>query len=287
MDSEIRMRRAVGLVRVVSAGSAGRSFACSSRLCSRLLLTLVAALVLPASPALATYIPGLGDIPNGYYYTRDMDPVKVTLLSNPRDKATSRQLAEFEMPRAYIYLSSFHSEKDFPTLPSHIETNKIYIALTYPDGLPYSVALHQVEKRIASEWRQGNLRQAPAAKQLRPLLMTAEIMGSVPNAYDSAIFHPRSYQHYLGGYETLRRYSTLGISELYFGKPDDLIRKIRCPRSLDQANPKHLCEYYIVLSSNVVAKVAFVDFRVHGGLAFAEERIRAFKAVICRYIPCD
>jgi hypothetical protein len=216
-----------------------------------------------------------------------MDPVKVTLVSNPRDKATSRQLAEFEMPRAYIYLSSFHSEKDFPTLPSQIETDNIYIALTYPDGLPYSVALHQVEKRIASEWRQGNLRQAPAAKQLRPLLMTAEIMGSVPNAYYSAIFDPHSYEHYLGDYETLRRYSTLGSSALYFGKPDDLIRKIRCPRDLEHANPGHHCTYYTVLASNVIAKVSFSDFRVHGGLAFAEERVRAFKAAVCRYVPCD
>ncbi len=229
----------------------------------------------------------MGDIPNGFYYTTDMDLVKVALVPNIGTKPKPEPLAEFEIPRAYIYLSSHYSEKHYPELPSEIETKAIYIALTYPDGLPYSIALDQQGRKKSAARREGRAVAKTSAEQLRRLLMTAEISASVPNAYQLPTFRPYKYEKYIGNYGTLKRYSTLSFSEVYFGRPEDLIRRIRCPREPENANPMFFCDYYIVLSSRVVAKIAFVDFRANGGLSFAEERIRAFKAAVCHYVNCD
>ncbi len=229
----------------------------------------------------------MGDIPNGFYYMTDMDLVKVALVPNIGTKPRPEPLVEFEIPRAYIYLSSHHSEKRYPELPSEIETRAIYIALTYPDGLPYSIAIDQQGRKDSAARRAGRAVMQTTADQLRPLRMTAQIALSGPNAYQSAIFRPRDYEKYIGDYGTLKRYTFTGVTDIYFATPENLIRKIRCPRQPENPSPLVFCDYHTVLSSHVRAKVTFVDFRENGGLAFAEERIRAFKAAVCQYVNCD
>lgn len=248
-------------------------------------------MLLASGPAPATRIPGMGDIPNGFYFTKKMDPIRVTLRHTAGGEMISEPLATFEIPRAYIFLSSLHSEKDFPDLPPEIVTDSIFIAMTYPDGIPYSLALDDRREGARADLEREKASYKGHAHRFRFVLMESQISGSVPNAYDSPTFRPYKYEHYIDDYRdahgTLKHYSTIGVSGVYLGEPGDLIRRVRCPRDIEHTNPVFFCQYHTVLSSHVVAKVTFVDFRVNGGLEFAEERIRAFKAAVCRYIDCD
>ncbi|RVU38745.1 hypothetical protein EOI86_05595 [Hwanghaeella grinnelliae] len=246
----------------------------------------LAVLLVSSSVSQATRIPGMGDIPNGFFFTTEMDLIKIT-MPMPRGETEAAPLAVFNLPRAYIYLTSHHSEKQVVELPSEIEADTIFIVLTYPAGEPYSVALARLNESFVAARRNGNTDLKSPSTQLRSVLTEGAISTSKPVAYDSAIFHPRDYEPYIGDYGTLKRHDTLGTSEVYFGKPGDLIRKIRCYRTPENAKPNFFCDYYTVLSSHVMAKVSFVDFRVNGGIRFAEERVRAFKQTVCRHMQCD
>jgi len=272
---------------VVAGGSSSRAsrFLGRAPLFRLLSLALAASLLHPMGAARATTIPGMGDIPNGFFFTTDMDPVSITMRSGA--EVLGGPADSFELPRAYIYLTSHHSEKQYRRLPSEIEADTIYIVLTYPKGLPYSIALDQLTKRSAAMRAEGEANSRSPAEQLRHLRMKAAISAVNPDQYQSMVFFPRPYERYLGDYGTLKHHESLGSNEVYFGKPGDLIRKISCPLTAERAKPLFFCDYYTLLSSYVVAKVTFVDFRANGGLAFAEDRIRAFKAAICRYMKCD
>lgn len=251
----------------------------------RLAIGLVAISSFFSVVAQATNIPGMGDIPNGFYFTTDMDPVRITM---PSDKNfLGGQIVRFALPRAYIYLTNRHSEKQYRRLPSEIEADTIYIVLTYPEGLPYSIALDQLTERSTDLGEKTKSGLMSPAEQLRPVRMKASISVVNRSKYDSMVFSPRPYERYVGDYSKLKRHESLGSNEVYFGKPGDLIRKIRCPLVPEKANPVFFCDYYTVLSTHLIAQVTFVDFRANGGLGFAEERVRAFKATICSYLQCD
>jgi len=91
---------------------------------------------------------------------------------------------------------------------------------------------------------------------------------------------------YLGEYEGLRRYTT-GSTEYYYGDLGDELRKIRCMNAPEDANPVFYCEYYTVLNDRLLATVNFVDFRAHGGVEFARERMRILRRTVCPYFECD
>lgn len=82
---------------------------------------LALALLFVANAAYGEGIPRLGDIPT------TMDPVQVALWPNLRSKSTAEPWVQFEIPRAYIYLTSHHSQKQYVELPSAIEAETIGI----------------------------------------------------------------------------------------------------------------------------------------------------------------
>jgi len=253
-------------------------------------LFLGAAVLATPGPCRATWIPGMGDIPNGFYFSTAMDPIQTTLAHHTYGEGAPVPLAVFEMPRAYIYLSARHSEKDYDELPSQIVTDSIYIVMTYPNGLPYSLALRDRDERAFAQREKEQAVGKKSTDTFRFVRMKAQIYGSTPNANDLATFRPYKYEHYVDDYVDrrgrLKHYSSLG-AQVYLGEPGELIRRVRCLRPEQQTNPVFYCDYYTPLSANVVAKVTFADFRVNGGLVYAEERLRAFKATVCRYIACD
>ena len=64
------------------------------------------------------------------------------------------------------------------------------------------------------------------------------------------------------------------------GAGSDSFEQINCSR---QAHPVWFCTYEIDISDGVFAIASFLDFRMHGGRAYANERARVVREVVCRF----
>ena len=74
----------------------------------------------------------------------------------------------------------------------------------------------------------------------------------------------------------------------FFRIPDNpSLRTIRCRRDLERSHPSFFCNYEIILSPDVRATASFIDFRMHGGRDFANERIANIREVLCGFVTCD
>jgi hypothetical protein len=67
----------------------------------------------------------------------------------------------------------------------------------------------------------------------------------------------------------------------------DGIQHVRCVAPPEKTHPENFCNANIVINDRLVAEVQFVDFRMHGGRRFLQERIRAFKKHICPILKCS
>jgi hypothetical protein len=67
----------------------------------------------------------------------------------------------------------------------------------------------------------------------------------------------------------------------------DGLNYILCVAPPDRTHPEFFCSAHIVINDDLVAKVDFVDFRVHGGRQFLRDRIRAFKKHVCPILKCS
>ena len=243
-------------------------------------------ILLISNIARADKIPRSPYIGPQYFFTTKMDPIDVALWPDLRIKADRPPVARFSLPRAYIFYVSRAADKSTKPLPQSVQARSVNIMLIYPEGIPYSHAIRDYNKKHrVSSW--------VAAGKLRPRLLIAKIRGVLGDAYNLSYLFPESKntkvkrETYVGTYSGLKHYTTGGIIETFYGPETALIRKIRCGRSLAKTHPRFFCTYYVVLSNHLISEVDFVDFRVHGGVQFAEERVRAFKATICQYVRCD
>lgn len=275
-------------------------------------VTLALGLLIAAAMAQADEIPGFGGAPF-YYYSTDTRPVEVTFAQIRYNNETSTYkfghtdpttgkflegvpIAVATLPRAYINrLSSYTSGSDVShedfrqeILPDKIVGNNLMMTMTYPDGLPYSTVydtwpLHRpsAETGLVS----GDYALRKKKEEIRSLLLWVDI-GANPygKSRESSLFEPKSLE-FVGTFQGFRKYKyKIGTFEIYLANDADEIRRIQCSRG---ATALQFCEYRVPLNSHLTAAFHFVDFRLHGGRAFARERIRAFKRTMCPVFKCD
>lgn len=241
---------------------------------------------LGAQNAFADRIPGTSRVGPQYYFTIEMDPIEVSLWSRLPKKPGMVPIARFSLPRAYIFFVEDQSSYNPDVLPRSLDANGIDVMVTYPDGLPYSLAIRDYKKKFhVSTWEAG--------RNFRMRLMTARILNVVGNAYKVSYLFPepesRKYKRetYIGMYSGYKRYRVGTSFEVFYGPETALIRKIYCNNLLENANPLFYCTYYVVFHAHLITNIDFVDFRVNGGVPFAEDRVRVFMKALCPYVACD
>ena len=67
----------------------------------------------------------------------------------------------------------------------------------------------------------------------------------------------------------------------------DGIQHVLCVNPPERMTPRAFCRAKIVINDRLVAEVNFIDFRLHGGRAFLQERVRAFKKHMCPILKCN
>jgi hypothetical protein len=70
-------------------------------------------------------------------------------------------------------------------------------------------------------------------------------------------------------------------SDLYVGGPSDSFEAIRCNYT---SHTLSYCSYSVEITDRIWARANFLDFRLHGGRAYANQRARFLREVICRFV---
>jgi|GEM_PF-3216176 len=224
--------------------------------------------VIANAPARADVIPGMASGTSSDYFSLDSSPVHVDFT-----QAKSRWKVELNIPRKYIVFANIPRQNPRTPLPDNIATNHINIAFSDPDGEAWNevVAKRAADLGIAPEF---------AAKQLRPQQYIVRLnVVTNPNrraAHQAGIaMHERQRDRYQG----LIHYKFIS-NDIYVGDESDDFESISC---FGQLNPIYFCTYTIEISSDIVASASFLDFRLHGGRAYANKRANFLREVVCRF----
>jgi hypothetical protein len=67
----------------------------------------------------------------------------------------------------------------------------------------------------------------------------------------------------------------------------DGIQTAFCVSATNNTRPEFFCSAIFRLNENVYVELDFIDFRVHGGRRFLQERVRAFKKYVCPILKCS
>ena len=244
--------------------------------------------VLLANPALADNIPDSPYKGPTVYFTDKMDPIEVAFWARFTERADRPPDVVATLPRGYIFVAPGYSQDEYDELPGRVEVDSLFVMFSYPDGLPHKLSRSRFPNRVEIDrWR---------VREHRLRRYTAVLLPTAKNAYESDAFLPEEYrswkfdqpyERYIGDYQDYRLYQGGSSVIYYYGNIDSDIRKIRCLDEKENTLPDQFCKYTTILNSQMYVDVRFVDFRWHGGVAFAEERIRVFKQIICRHVPCD
>ena len=275
---------------------------------------------LSLSPAFADDIPDSNSGPY-VYSSLDMRKIEVNIVSLYKyDDVTGKMLIgkideeqkfvegppvlTTMIPRAFVNICEPYSthaiDPNFrvDVLPAKIFCSYLTMNLLYPTGIPYTVAYERVNK----DWDQTKPNpttpffgkgfdelQFPS-QQLRALHMGVEIQPYLKNrnleAWDNS-----GEVKWLTKIESFEGFSvfTDNVSSwrFYYDNGPDEIRKIDCLSSTEKSNPIFYCTAEFPLNESLMARLTFLDFRIHGGRDFARERIRAFKKAFCPMLKCD
>ena len=242
-------------------------------------------IILNSNICSADKIPGTAYAGSSYYYTMKMDLIKIEFGPSLGNDAIASPIVSFQLPRAYIFFVDYNEKNNENPLTSRVRAKSVNIMLTYPNGLPYSHSIYNYKKSF-------RVSVSNAAKALRPFRLVAQIRGVKGSSHELAYLSPESEktkmkrETLLGSLFGLKRYIIGDSMEVYYGSKYSLIRKIQCHRTLDKAHRRHFCRYYVILNNHLIASIDFIDFRLNGGIAFAEERVDLFVSTICRFASC-
>jgi hypothetical protein len=153
------------------------------------------------------------------------------------------------------------------------------IMLIDPEGEPYSLVWTRLREEEGLSYDAAN-------RHLRPLRSNIQLNASTREftytSYEAAA--PR-IDSTMDGVEEFR-YGSRG--PYFFRIPDNpSLRIIHCRRDLPRSHPSFFCNYHIRLGPGVRAMASFLDFRMHGGRDFANERIENIREVLCGFVTCD
>ena len=199
------------------------------------------------------------------HFSLDPTPLQIDLTTKDAPQAS----VKLRMPRSFVRFANNYSSRQGP-LPQHFASDHIAIRFV-GDGEAWSVAFARVgtldpEKLRAEEYGVALYPvRSPRRRTEREASWAQGGHVRQPAAYDGLV-----------------QYS--GANEVFLGDASDLFEQISCSR---QAHPSWFCTYEIDITDGVFAVASFLDFRMHGGRAYANQRARAVREVVCRFTDCE
>jgi hypothetical protein len=250
-----RVYRRLGLALVTAAASAVLAGVC-------------------ADSTRADEVPNLGRA-EYFHFSLDMTPIRISLVNDVVGKANFPQLV---VPRAYVVFVESAPPSSRGPLPPLLKSDDVQLMFVDGSGEAWSVA-------VAERARRDGIDQITAGHRMRAEETVAQIkssahaavaevaranvMRSAPNRQDDS-------------FEGLAHYRGVSSFSYYVGASEDEFFSARCPGP--PLNPVFLCNYAMSIAEGVVAYVSFVDFRLNGGRAYANRRLRFVRDVTCRYL---
>ena len=136
---------------------------------------------------------------------------------------------------------------------------------------------------MAERARRDGIDPITAAHRMRAEETTVQIGPSTnPDYADAARDVSMAAPHRQDdSFEGLAHYRGVSSYSYYVGESSDEFFSARCEGRL---NPVFECSYSMSITEGVVAQVDFVDFRLYGGGAYANRRLRFVREVVCRYL---
>ena len=234
----------------------------------------------------ADRIPGTAFMGPNVYYTDAMDPIQVLFWGKIENREKTPPDSIATLPRAYIFAAPGYSKEEYNELPRRLEVDKLYVMFSYPDGVPYKESYSK--KKNLVEFQGNTIREYVITHYIAIMHQTVnsieQLWFLLPEEYrpESEI---RTNERYIYNFDGFKGYES-GGSFYYYGNIDSDVRKIKCLRAPELAHPGSFCTYTTIINERMYVEVDFVDFRLHGGAEFAEERIRVFKEILCRHVSC-
>ncbi len=230
-----------------------------------------------------------------FYYSTSMDPITVNFMWPDFNRPESRIQDTVFLPRAYIVFAAGYASKPardlgqdladsqrhgYEELPETIRTDSLRILLAYPDGEPFTRSLRK--------WRDDAYKKAMGTNIARSHMYSARIS----YIYNSNLMPFPQFTTEREKGRPLKEFEGLLFNPKvtlpkYYSKPGDDFFYAKCNDQIEKARPERFCTYAVPLGKNYLALVDFLDFRLHGGRAFADERIAAFRRAMCKYFPCE
>jgi hypothetical protein len=241
-------------------------------------LALVAALALKmlggfcADPAYADAVPNLGR-GDFLHFSLDMTPIRISLVHGVVGKA---RFPDLVVPRAYVVFVNRAPNSSEGPLPSQLTSNEVELAFADGTGEAWTVA-------VAERARREGIDAVTAGHRIRAEETTVQISPNANPAYaDAARNVTMAAPHRQDdSFEGLAHYRGVSSYSYYVGESSDELFSARCEGRL---NPAFECSYSMSITEGVVARVDFVDFRLYGGRAYANRRLRFVREVVCRYL---
>lgn len=238
-------------------------------------LGLTAAVVLFAATAAtavrADDVPGIGDWEH-YRFSLDETPITVVFVH----ESGRRDFPVLTIPRSYIYFENGARPTTEGPLGDHIETDGLGVALADPDGEAWSTAVETYSV-------QHQLSRDSAAKQMRSRSYTVRLSPNTNPRFADAAASSAARNR------TLTRIASDGLKEYvgrsssntyYVGDSGDEFITTRC---FNPTDPEFFCEYTFLITSGIVGRADFSDFRLNGGRDYANRRVRLTRQAICRF----
>lgn len=210
-----------------------------------------------------------------HFSSLDMTPIRISLVNEVAGKANFPDLV---VPRAYInFVNGFLPGQG--RLPSQLSSNDVTLMFVDGTGEAWTVA-------VAARARRDGIDSATAGHRMRAEETTVEIRPSrVPNAVyadatraDVTRSAPKRQDD---DFEGLAHYRGVASYSNYIGDPGDEFFSVQCEGRL---NPVYQCTYTMSITEGIVGSATFVDFRLYGGRAYANRRVRFAREVACRYL---
>lgn len=210
-----------------------------------------------------------------HFSSLDMTPVRISLVNDVVGKANFPDLV---VPQAYIYFVNGVLPSQGP-LPSRLSSNDVKLMFVDGTGDAWTVA-------VAERARRDGIDPATAGRRMRAEETIVQINPSkISNAaYADAMRDdvPRSApKRQDDDFEGLAHYRGVSSFSYYVGGSGDEFFSARCQEAL---NPVFQCNYTMSITEGVVGSATFVDFRLFGGRAYANRRLRFVREVVCRYL---
>lgn len=230
-----------------------------------------------------------------YYVSKEMEPISVEFVLKPwaeDDEDTLKRVVK--VPRAYINFVNGYShsakrrvtkhtlksrQRGWSELPEQVRTSDIMVTLIDPDGAPYTV--QGLERSLSTQNADGITKRRARSQfayislakdsQFVPItLKMARDKGVSLVEYEGLLFDPGA---------TGRHY--------YYNMGSGSLRFVRCSRRAEETRPGEFCTYAVSMGDHFIARIQFLDFRLHGGRQYIIDRVGVFLKAMCQHFPCN